>query len=323
MRAALFLCVGGTIVAAIFLEIALRLFPTRDTQVNNPYQYTRLEGHPIVGRPFEHYREIYPMEFDPRSYYRMSAGVIDYFSDQFGGRWITAEKRLLSHNVAIAVGDSFTYGFGLRYSDSFIYLLSKRFPTWDFVNFARPAFNSIDAMRLYEEKKTALPHKLLLYGMNLNDLIEFPASYFITNPMIGTGWAKHSKLVDFVLRKWDGSLGRSRRIQEIIDPAARERPFFRENFQAILKMRDLTKAKNIGFVVVVLPVLVDLEKRPFASVFSAIVTRLRQEGIQVIDLSTIIAGGRDSDFWITPFDQHPNEVANRIFADRISNELKD
>jgi hypothetical protein len=317
-RARIFLFLGGLLAACALLEAGLRIFPRHEPPMNNPYQLVRFEAGSPWGTPFGSYAEVYPLEFDPRGYYAPSEGRIRYTFDQFGGRWVEPVRRKLGKHVAAIVGDSYAYGFGLRYEDTFAFRLSKLLPNWDFVNLARPGNDSNMALRDYRENRARFPHEFLIYGLNLNDLIQHPASYVITDLARGSLWARYSKFADFLFAQWDSRVGRKQRISEITSPEALERPFFHENFAAILKMRDSARAGGKRFLVVLLPELVDLGKYPFAPAFAAIAERLRAEGIAVADLSRLPPQYQDRDLWITPFDQHPNEIANRLFAESLA-----
>jgi hypothetical protein len=75
------------------------------------------------------------------------------------------------------------------------------------------------------------------------------------------------------------------------------------------------------FAVVLLPILVDLRAGTFEPVYAAIRQALAEREITVIDLSRSL-DGRDSDYWILPFDQHPNARANAVFARELTAALR-
>ena len=67
-------------------------------------------------------------------------------------------------------------------------------------------------------------------------------------------------------------------------------------------------------MVLLYPVLIDLKAQRFAGLYADLIALLRKEEIHVIDLTKNLNSFKDQDLWITPFDQHPNETANKIFA---------
>ncbi|MGZ3650982.1 MAG: SGNH/GDSL hydrolase family protein [Bdellovibrionota bacterium] len=315
----LLVSLGSVMVVLLLLEAFVRVFPSQEFSVNSPYKYVQIRGIMKTSAPLWRYREVYPLEFDPRGYYRASGGNIDYYFDQYSGRWKEAEKRKLGKRVVVALGDSLTYGFGLRFEDTFIARLSSLLRA-DFVNLAREGGDVVSALAVYREHRAEVPHQAVVFGLHLNDLIEFPTSFVISNPLLrdDSFWQQHLHLLPYVLKKWDHSYGRAARLRRITDPAAFALPQFTKNFGALLQLRDLAAEKHRSFRVVILPVLVELKSHAFAAVFAELRRRLDEAGIAYVDLSGDWDQYNDQDLWITPFDQHPNEIANRIFADRIA-----
>lgn len=319
------LALGGAAVALLALEVGLHLHPPRDLPLNDPYQFTRLVGARRFRVPFHSYREVYPLAFDHDGYYARSDGAIDYHFDQLGGRWIEARGRDLAAPVALVVGDSFTFGFGLRYEDAYVFKVEQALQARGrprlFVNLAEPAADARGSLRDYLARRDQQPHDLLLYGLHLNDLIRFP-----TSAVAMTGWTARaaqgpSRLVAFALTTLERRARRAEQIRQLIDPAQMEQPYFRDNLAAIEAMRDDCARHGRRFVVVILPILVDLRADTFAPLYAAIRQALEQRGIAFVDLSHALGADRDADFWILPFDQHPNERANDAFAAALAGAL--
>ncbi len=309
------------------LELALRLRSAPDLPLNNPYQFTTLVGARQFRVPFHSYREIYPLAFDHDDYYRRSDGTIDYHFDQAGGRSVEPRQRDLHGRVGIVVGDSFTLGFGLRYEDTYVFqverALRERGDDRRLVNFAEPGADARASLRNYLAVRDGLAHDLVLYGLHLNDLISFPTSYVATAaaPAAAAPWRSH--LAAFVARTLEKRRERSARIGHLTDPAQAELPFFRDNLDAIEAMQRACADTGTRFVVVLLPILVDLRAGTFEPVYAAIRQALAQRGIRYIDLTGTLAGGVDTAYWILPFDQHPNQRANAAFARRLTEALLD
>ena len=109
-------------------------------------------------------------------------------------------------------------------------------------------------------------------------------------------------------------------IAEIVDPAQRDQPLFRDNLAAIEALQREATARGARFVVVLLPILVDLGEETFEPVYAAIRQALAERRIEAIDLSRVL-DGPDSDYWILPFDQHPNARANAVFGREVARGL--
>lgn len=319
------LIVVGTGVALLSLEIGLRLWSPGDLPLNDPYQFTQLVGVRQFRVPLHTYREIYPLQYDGAGYYGRSAGAVDYHFDQLGGRWIEPRARDLQGPVALVVGDSFTLGFGVRYEDAYLFRTEQALQAQGrdrhFVNLAEPGADTKRGLANYLAVRDAQPHDLLLYGLHLNDLISFPTSAVAMTGWRGDGSAGGSRLLAFVRRTMAQRAERQAMIAELTDPAQMQRRLFRDNLAAIEAMQAAAAAHGRRFAVVLLPILVDLREETFEPIYAAIRQALAQRGIAVIDLSTSLDGGRDADYWILPFDQHPNARANEVFASRLTEAL--
>ena len=323
----LLVSLGGLLFIFLLLEIILRIFPHYDLLINDPYKYTKRVGQVKYGQPFSSYREIYPKQFDIRKYYRRSNYCIDYNFNQFNGRWIRSEVQELGDSNVLVVGDSFTYGFALRYEDSYIFKLQERLNKegWNisFLNFSRPAADSRKCLAMYIKKKY-IPHKLLLYGLHMNKFIQFPTSYIInhvnvTNNLITKmeSLAIKSRLLDFIFKNMCKITSRRKNIKELLDPNNFKKEFFIENFKAVLSMKQEALTNGADFTVVILPVLIDLKSGTFNPVYNRIKTLFDENDIKYFDLTSAVAGYSDKYLWILPFDQHPNEIANEIFAQKL------
>ena len=113
-------------------------------------------------------------------------------------------------------------------------------------------------------------------------------------------------------------MDRKRRILELTSPAVFEKTYFRENLQAILTLQKEAERGHKDLRIIILPILVDLKEDTFGPVYQNILKILKGKGIHFFDLTNSVGGSRDSDYWILPFDQHPNEKANEIFAKRLT-----
>ena len=320
----LLLLVSGLFITLVALEIFLRLTPENDFQTNNSYQYTKKIGEPVFQEPFYSMQELYPLQFDQRRYYKKSEGIIRYDFNQIGSRWVRAEEQSTNGYNVFVLGDSFTLGFGLRYEDTYIYrtqdrLNQKGIPI-NFWNFSRPAANSKQCLSIYQKCAKRIDHQVILYGLHLNDLIEFQTNYVVNleTSRITRALARRSRLFYFLLKTKNTYLDRKRRIMELTSRAVFDKPYFHENIQAIVSLKEEAEKDRKEFRVVVLPILVDLNQDTFRPLYQGIVKNLKDRGIRFFDLTSSVRASRDSDYWILPFDQHPNEKANEIFANQLT-----
>jgi lysophospholipase L1-like esterase len=306
------------------LEIWFRVHPAADVQArtNDENHYRTRHGGKSFGVPFHTWTERIDPEVDLRGYYAKSDYTIAYHFDQHGARWLEAAPRASEGGRAVVVlGDSFTYGSGLHYDDTWVRQLERRLAAGGDPNalydFAESGADSRRALEIYEAVAPKLPHDVVLYGLNLNDVISFGASDVIRNQLLGTPLDRHSRLVEFVLHRLNDSLGRRLKLAYLTSPDAFERRHFEKNFPAIVQLARAAEARGARLRVVLLPVLIELEDEIFRPVYDELSRRLAAEGIEVIDVTDTVRGRRDADLWILPVDQHPNEVASALFAERV------
>jgi len=81
-------------------------------------------------------------------------------------------------------------------------------------------------------------------------------------------------------------------------------------------------AQGARLVVVILPIVLDLKQDTFLSLYGGILHRLKNNRIECIDLTRSLENKNDEDMWILPFDQHPNHLANALFATQLSAEFR-
>ena len=304
------------------LEVWLRLHPVREVQTNNEYYYrTRTGGGRRFGVPFNTWTERIDPAVDFRGYYAKSDYTVAYHFDQHGARWLESATREPHGRAVVVLGDSFTYGSGLHYEDAWVRQLERRLdaggdPT-TLYDFAESGADTRRCLAIYEALDPSLPHDEVLYALHLNDLVSFGTSAVIRNQMLGTPLDRYSRLVEFVLDRLNASIGRRLKLASLTSPDVFERPRFRRNFPAIGKLARAAADRGARFRIVLLPVLIDLEAEPFRPVYDELSRRLAAEGIPVLDITDSVRGRRDSDLWILPVDQHPNEVASALFAERL------
>lgn len=322
------------------IELILRAFPFLDSEVNYPYRFVKSLDRKHLYSPLRCTREIYPWYFDVRGYYnKKDTREIGYCFNQFGARWIEPNTQSVTGNNIIVVGDSFTFGFGLRYEDAYIYRLEKLLDYdkkhFNFINFSFLGADARRCLEVYKRNSRKFPHCAVIYGLNVNDLIGFEASYITcyvpvqqfkksTNHFVhkAEDAIKKSYLVKLVCKRLIRKKARQDKIRELTGPDRTERAYYKENMQAIKEMALAARDNNADLFVVILPVLVDVKSGVFGPVYTNIRRCLDAQGIVYFDLSDSITSFDDSDLWIMPCDQHPNEIANRIFADRLHTLIK-
>jgi hypothetical protein len=306
------------------LEIACRIIPWAEydqCQLNNPYHYVERIGEIKYFSPYTTYQERVPLKFDVSSYYAATQGLVSFYTNQYGARWIEPADQQLKAADILVVGDSFTYGHGLRYEDTFIYLLEQKLQdksqAVSLLNFSKRGIDAEEVLSIYRRLKDTIPHDAVLYGLHINDLIKFPTSYIISNPMCIPWLVERSKGFDFIAKKIYKYSIRKYRIKQLLDPELFTEHHFDKKLQALVTLNETVKSKGMRLTVVLLPILVDLQQHTFRPLYDGIKKSLDRAQIDYIDLTECLDNFNDSDVWVLPFDQHPNKIANKVFADTL------
>ena len=200
LRSNLATALVGFAVVLVPLEIWFRFHPVTDVQTNDEYRFRTLTGERGFGIPFHAWTERFDSELDVRGYYAKTDYEVAYRFDQRGARWLAAEPRASQGRVVIVLGDSFTYGSGLRYEDSWVRQLEQRLAlggdTTTLLDFAESGADSSRCLEIYQGLRSSIAHDDVLYGLHLNDLVSFGTSEVIRNEMLGTPFDRYSRLVE-------------------------------------------------------------------------------------------------------------------------------
>lgn len=305
----------ATLVALLLLEIFFRIADWNYIEINSPYHLIKFQSLPDGSNV-----ATFPLAYDPRGYYSRSQGRIFTYYDQFGARWQDGKPRVLQQQRVVVLGDSFTFGYGLRYEDSYPALaeicLLARGKNISLLNYGRSARDVKGYLETYQSLKSIPPHDGIVLGLHLNDIVRFPTSKIINDikHSYEEGSVAVSALYRFIARRVETAKERKRNIQEIIRQANEAEPFFRENIAALLTLRRVAREQGIFFKVLILPVFIDLKDYPFRSVNEQLHSILEGNNIEYIDVTRAFEGMDAESFWILPFDQHPNERATPIIA---------
>jgi len=311
------------------IEIFCRILPCGEydeLRINDPYYYIETIGDIRHHLPFYTYMERVPLRFDFHSYYTKTDGIVPFNSNQFGARWLESGYQEDADTTVLVLGDSFTYGHGLYYSDTFVFRLEQNLNDHNrsirFMNLAERGADARDVLKTYERYKDSISHSVVLYGLHVNDLVNFSTSSAITNLLAVPWLVRHSKGIFFLTEKLERHWFRRFKIGRMTSCTRFKKSFFRENMAAITRLNAAAHAQGARLVVVVLPIVLDLKQDTFLSLYGGILHRLKNNRIECIDLTRSLDNQNDEDMWILPFDQHPNHRANALFATRLSVEFR-
>jgi lysophospholipase L1-like esterase len=239
----------------------------------------------------------------------------------------------------LAQGDSFTWGAGIEFDDTWAARLERHLPArrhepWEVVNLALSGMNTVDeASQLVEEGLAYAPDVLVL-GFVLNDSEDTEAA----EARRAREWAeekqeKHerrlldrSALYRFVSGRLFATIENRRRVTGYLSMYREDAPGWVAAQKALKLMGGLCRERGIPFVVVIFPLFgqpLD-DSYPFVEIHRKVAEAAAAVGAKVVDLLPFYKGLR-FDLLVVDgaADEHPNEIAQRIAADAILKSLDD
>lgn len=266
---------------------------------------------------------------------------ISYHNNNFGFRGpdLTpgdAERR--DDRVQIALlGDSFTFGEGVKLEDTYGRLLETALEprlrplAVEVVNLAQPGFNTVNEVDCWLEFGRLVRPDVVLLAFSPNDVLlsrlqqdqhrELTGQYLrmFAEPSGIERYLQVVRLVRLVLTRQavDAQMRRVT-VQDLHTPDRGGFSSWDLCTRGLTRLRDEVLAAGGRFVIVILPLLDGLDGAyPFDAIHDAVRAVGAAGGVPVIDLLPVFRGARDADLWVHPVDHHPNEVAHRMIADGI------
>ena len=243
------------------------------------------------------------------------------------------------------VGDSFTFGEGVKNEDTLGYLLGLKFTRYNFRNFGETA---ADLKRVYqieqdlfnEHRENGIKH--LIYFYNLNDVA------------MSQEVARRQKyIIDFQNLRWSNVSGTDNPVMRFLSRLALYRlgvkavvlhresvltvknyldMYFgssnarqmQESMDMLVSMNTLARQKEAKLTIVLYPLLYKdpAGKYPFLAIHDLIMGVCTQNGIMCIDAYGAFKDQRSlAGFTVHPVDFHPNGLANRAVVDYLEGKL--
>ncbi|MBX3414283.1 MAG: SGNH/GDSL hydrolase family protein [Pirellulales bacterium] len=351
----------AVVVGCLVAEVGLRLFGIRPERYPIPKwlawdgqqfrEAPKEEG--LIKRPSRFESEGVRMgEYTPYARFKVVYGSnpTDYFDadnsvlaevNNLGlrGPDVAEEKPDATRRVLI-LGDSFTFGVGVRDEDTFARRLeadlNREAPSGErieVINAGVQGYNTRDEVLYLEREWLRLAPDLVIIVFYLNDAYE-DRTFLNMGEALGVyvepyGLGRYSYLADLVQHE----IG-ARRSQRALEEYYLQH-YFRDarNFLARpgevasdwLKSRaaldraaQLLRERNIPLVLVLFPELHQLDASyPFAKVHDLVRATADELSVPVLDLLDVYRGQVDHELWVHPTDHHPNAEAHRLAAQAL------
>ena len=302
-------------------------------------QYGIQMGEYVTGTVF---KCIYPS--NPRGYFDANNGVV-MSVDRWGMRRREHETQQTpsadTHRVLL-LGDSFTFGVGVRDEDTFARGLEQKLngssseKRVEVLNAAVQGYNTRDEVICLEGQWLAFEPELVLIVFYVNDA--YNDSTILNNgEALGVylqqpeGWARRSRLWDLLQHKQQARKT-SRAVEdfykqqyfskagEFLEQPGQMQVDWTDCKKAFARAAELSRQHGFKLGVVIFPELYYLDDRhPFLDIYKLVRETCEAQGIPVLDLyETTFRGKKPRELWVHPADHHPNEVAHRLTAEAIA-----
>jgi lysophospholipase L1-like esterase len=240
----------------------------------------------------------------------------------------------------LGVGDSFTFGAGVREEDTFLSLLERDLnagtsgPVYQVINCGVASYDTTDEVAYLEKRWLDLEPDVVLLVFVINDAYDDA----VFGPMhrgyvegvtrlVESRQLYGSRFLAWGLdRYWRAKMARETReiyLSQFTDDPRIEGHDWGDCKRGFERARDLTRARGARLLIVIFPELYDLEAYPFEALHGIVRAEAERLGIPVLDLLPAFRGTRAEELWVHPTDHHPNEVGHAIAEREIARFLRD
>lgn len=246
----------------------------------------------------------------------------------------------------LGLGDSFTFGVGLREEHTFLRRLEHSLNAnpltpgqrYEVLNAGTQGYNTRDEVLYLEHRWLELDPDLILVNFFINDAYS-DAAFFYMRQALGiyvepAEWARYSRLLDLVVhslhvRKIRRAVEEYYRSHYFSDPehsldqGAGARMDWRLSRAALGRAKQLADERGIKIALVIFPELQDLDGNyPFEAIHRLVAETAESMAMPVLDLLEVLRGRKDRDLWVHRSDHHPNEIASELIAEAIDDFLR-
>ena len=326
------LTVTALIITLIFLELAFRLFDIRGFHKKR----TREWSHAVIESP-DRTREVI-LQYKPNTQFRFcyDSNPRDYFDEDncltfhtnnFGlrGQDFNVKKDPGTKRV-ILLGDSFTFGEGVKLEDTFSSqlqeIINRRFDEpVEVLNFGVSGWQTTDEINFLSGFGVKFDPDLVLIVYVLNDADRAGGLDLWNNfrRIYENRKLKHSYLLSYIYARIAQTVYGRRYVDSLLESALREKGKWDASFRQLSRGQELAKNGGFKYGILIFPFMYELtDEYPFKPVNEMILNYCKNHNIPVQDLIPAFRGYSYADLWVHESDQHPNEKGHRIAAEAMA-----
>ncbi|MCH7493676.1 site-2 protease family protein [bacterium] len=226
------------------------------------------------------------------------------------------------------LGDSFAFGEGVRWEDTFGYQLREIFildaPTQyiEVVNLSVGGWATTDEITYLEHEGATFDPDLVIVIYVMNDANHAGGLDLWDNfreQYEASGLVRRSYFASFVYARVMRHVYGRRYIRGLVDSALSEPELWAASMDELSRGAQIAQRMGAGFAVVIFPFMYHLdESYPLHELHDLVRSHCESQEIPVLDLFDAFEGRSYADLWVHPTDQHPNEIGHRIAAEAIA-----
>lgn len=220
----------------------------------------------------------------------------------------------------LAVGDSFTFGQGVRNDDAWPQLLESALTTdlgrpVEVINggFAAGSHYPPGYVGWIDRHGMVLDPDVLVMGLCLNDIGSIPMLWYDkieVDPWLGGASTSLTWFQTAMARR--AAERAPVDVEQYLDDKE-----LKKVMGAVRTIQGTLAAKGVRFIIAVFPMLARLDDYPYEKLHDAIGDICDRLEIEHVDLLDRFRDLDEKDLWVHPLDQHPNDVGHRIIAEGL------
>jgi lysophospholipase L1-like esterase len=231
----------------------------------------------------------------------------------------------------VVIGDSFTFGSGVRNEHTFPSAMQAYFSedksrqNIEVLNLGAGRYNTVNEVSLLFNKGVRLDPDIVLICFFLNDTnaggTAKAFSAWVPENQLPL-WRRYSRLADIMATRFERQRASEALVKKYIDSFRGDAPGWIQSRKALDSARKLSEERGFKLVLAIYPVLWSLsDDYPFADIHETISNYASGLGLPVLDLQPVFKGYSGPELWAHPNNQHPNAEAHRLAGRAISEYL--
>ena len=226
----------------------------------------------------------------------------------------------------VLIGDSFAFGEGVRFEETLGERLERRLnergesaAPVEILNLGVAGASTLAELSYLRHRGIALEPDLILWLYVLNDAGAVHLDLWENfTQQYEKRWIRGSYLASYLYARVGRQILGQRYIDELVGRSRTQHNKWNRSMRRLGEARDVARSVGAEFLVAIFPFMYRLDDGyPFREFHDMVSTYCRDNDIEVLDLFPAFQGQTDTDLWVHPSDQHPNEIGHQIAADAL------